>query len=302
MSFRSVVISNSAHLSLRNNNLIISKGEEYIVPIEDMSVLVLEGVSINLTGRLLTKLSQNNVATVICDEKHLPESMIIPINTHYKSFKVLKRQLEQSAAFSKRIWQNIIKAKLSNQGKCLEILELEGVDFLRRLATNVDSGDKGNKEAIGAKAYFKYLYGDDFIRDRDNGTILNSALNYGYTIIRSAVARSLVAYGFNTALGVHHCNELNSFNLADDFVEPLRPIVDLWVYKNISGDEEELTRENRTQLIDLVNNNCYIDGQKHSILNAIDKMISSYTTAINKKDFRLLKLPEIIDLEYHFYE
>lgn len=272
------------------------------MPIEDISVLVLEGVSINLTGRLLTKLSQNNVATIVCDEKHLPESMIIPINTHYKSFKVLKRQLEQSTAFSKRIWQNIIKRKLINQGKCLGILGLRGSGFLEKLANSVESGDKGNKEAIGAKVYFKYLYGDDFIRDRDNGTIINSALNYGYTIIRSAVARSLVAYGFNTALGVHHCNELNAFNLADDFVEPLRPIVDLWVYKNISRDEDELSKENRTQLIDLVNNNCYIDGQRHSILNAIDKMISSYTTAINKKDFRLLKLPEIINLEYHFYE
>lgn len=299
MSFRSIIISNSANLSLKNNNLIISNDDEFQIPIEDISVLVIEGVSVRLTNRLLSKLAENNVATIICDETHLPSSIVLPLNVHHRSYKVLKQQLNQSLAFSKRIWQGIIKQKLYNQGKCLDILSLSGGEFLNKLSASVDSGDKGNKEAIGAKYYFKCLFGEDFTRDDGNG--INSALNYGYTIIRSAVARTLVMYGFNAALGVNHCNELNSFNLADDFMEPFRPIVDLWVYSNIKCDDI-LTKEHRIALVDLVNYECIIDGQNHSILNAIDKMISSYTTACGKKDFRLLKLPVIKPLEYHYYE
>lgn len=299
MSFRSIIISNPATLSVKHNNLIINNGEEFQIPIEDISVLVIEGVTVKLTSRLLSDLSENSVATIICNEKHLPVSTVLPLNVHYKTYKVLKMQLDQSAAFSKRIWQKIIIQKLFNQGECLEILELEGGEFLKKLSTSVESGDNGNKEAIGAKYYFKALFGKNFIRGDGDG--INSALNYGYTIVRSAVARSLVMYGFNATLGVHHCNEYNAFNLADDFIEPLRPIVDLWVFNNINEDDE-LTKENRIELVNLLNYQCIFEGKNHSVINAIDKMISSYTTACNKKDFRLLKLPVIKPLEYHFYE
>lgn len=299
MSFRSVVISNSASLNVKNNNLIIKNDFEHQIPIEDISVLLIEAEAVKLTNRLLSKLSENNVATIICDEKHLPVSTVLPLNIHHRSYKVLKQQINQSTAFSKRIWQSITKQKLYNQGEAMKILNIDGYDLLYNLSSSVDSGDKGNKEAIGAKFYFKSLFGKGFTRDDDNG--INAALNYGYTIVRSAVARALVMYGFNTALGVNHCNELNSFNLADDFMEPFRPIVDLWVYEKISF-ENELTRENRIALIDLVNYQCIIDDKNHSVLNAIDKMVSSYTTALTKKDFRLLKLPNIKPLEYHHYE
>ncbi|BDR69747.1 CRISPR-associated endonuclease Cas1 [Clostridium tetani] len=299
MSFRSIIISNPAILNLKNNNLIIGNEEEFQIPIEDISVLVIEGVSVRLTNKLLSKLAENNVATIICDEKHLPSSIVLPLNVHYKSYRVLKQQFNQSAAFSKRIWQSIIKQKLFNQGKCLEILSIDGAEFLNKLSTSVESGDKGNREAVGAKYYFKSLFGEEFTRDDDSG--FNAALNYGYAIMRSAVARALVMYGFNTTLGVNHCNELNSFNLADDFMEPFRPIVDLWVYNNINCDDV-LTKEHRIALVDLINNQCIIDKQNHSILNAIDKMVASYTTACSKKDFRLLKLPLIKPLEYHYYE
>ncbi|MGL5380150.1 type II CRISPR-associated endonuclease Cas1 [Clostridium sp.] len=299
MSFRSVVISNSANLGLSNNNLIIKQRDEYKIPIEDISTLVIEGIGVNLTNKLISKLGEYNVATIICNEKHLPASIILPLNIHHRTYKVFKMQLEQSEAFKKRIWQRIIKSKIYNQGECLTILKLEGHQYLKGMSNKVESGDKGNREAIGAKFYFKALFGCEFTRSSDDG--INAALNYGYTIIRSLIARTLVAYGFNTALGVNHCNELNSFNLADDFIEPFRPIIDLWVYKNININDE-LTKDDRINLINLINYECLIDGQKHSINNAIDKVISSYTAACNKKDFRLLKLPNIIDLEYHFYE
>lgn len=299
MSFRSIVISNSANLGLSNNNLVITNENEFKIPIEDISTVVIEGIGVKLTNRLLSKLGENNVATVICNEKHLPTSIVLPLNSHYKTYKVQREQLKQSAPFNKRIWQMIVKQKLYNQGECLKIINLDGDKYLKSLSDKVESGDKGNREAIGAKYYFISLFGKDFKRDDVNG--INSALNYGYTIVRSLIARTLVAYGFNTAIGVNHCNELNSYNLADDFIEPFRPMIDLWVKENINIDKE-ITKENRISLIDLINYECLIDGKNHSILNSIDIMIASYTTACSKKDYRLLKLPLLKKLERHFYE
>ena len=165
MAFRSVIISNPARLNVKNSNLIITNEDEFQIPIEDISVLVMEGNSINITNRLLSKLADNSVATIICDEKHLPNSIVLPLNTHHRSYKVLKEQLCQSAAFSKRIWQSIIRQKLINQGKSLEILNKDGYEILYKLSQMVESGDKGNKEAIGAKYYFKYLFNifNDFL-------------------------------------------------------------------------------------------------------------------------------------------
>ena len=168
MSFRSIIISNPATLSVKNNNLIINNGDEFQIPIEDISVLVIESIAVKFTSRLLSNLSENSVATIICDEKHLPVSTVLPLNVHYKTYKVLKQQLEQSAAYSKRIWQGIIKQKLFNQGECLEILELKGAEFLKKLSSAVESGDKGNREAIGAKYYFKALFGEKFTRGNDD--------------------------------------------------------------------------------------------------------------------------------------
>ncbi len=299
MSFRSIMISNNANLGLSNNSMTIINDEKYSIPIEDISTLVIEGIAVRVTNRLLSRLAENNVATIFCDEKHLPTSMLLPLNSHYKTYKVMKGQLSMTCAFNKRIWQKIVKQKLYNQSECLRLLSLKGYEFLKKLSLSVESGDKGNKEAIGAKYYFKSLFGEKFTRSNEDW--INSALNYGYTILRSAVARTLVAYGYNTTIGVNHCNELNSFNLADDFMEPFRPIVDLWVYKNIK-DNDELTKQNRAELINLMNYECIIAGKNHSLLNAIDKMVASYTTACGKKDYKVLKLPTIKNLEYHYYE
>lgn len=121
MSFRSIIISNPANLNVKNNNLVITNELEHQVPIEDISVLVIEAEAVKLTSRLLSRLSENNVATIICNEKHLPVATVLPLNTHHRAYKVLKQQFEQSAAFSKRIWQSIIKKKLYNQGEALKI-------------------------------------------------------------------------------------------------------------------------------------------------------------------------------------
>ena len=173
-------------------------------------------------------------------------------------------------------------------------------DYLDALSEKVNSGDTDNKEAIAAKGYFTTLFGKSFSRN-DEENIYNITLNYGYAIIRGAISRSIVSYGYMPSIGIHHRSELNNFNLADDFIEPFRPVVDLWVKNNIN-EETLFEKKIRGELINLLNVDVKIQGKLQSVSNAINIMVGSYTTAINQKNYKKLELPEILPLEIHCYE
>ena len=168
------------------------------------------------------------------------------------------------------------------------------MERLLQLREEVVAGDEGNREGIGAKWFFRSLYGADFIRMHDDG--INAALNYGYAILRSAVGKTLTAYGYNCTMGVHHINEANPFNLADDLMEPLRPIVDLWVDEHQEELVDELTKEVRLELINLTNQTVLFDNKKMRMRYAIDKYISSFTSALEKGNPKLLKIPILLNL------
>lgn len=156
----------------------------------------------------------------------------------------------------------------------------------------VEDGDIGNREGIGAKWYFRSLFGSSFLRYSDDG--INKALNYGYSIIRSAVTKTLTAYGYNSVLGIHHINESNPFNLADDLMEPLRPLVDIWVDQNHEELLIDLTKQQRKELINLVNHTMLCDGKKMRVRNAIDKYISSFTSAIEAGNVGKIHFPILV--------
>ena len=170
---------------------------------------------------------------------------------------------------------------------------------LECLSKSVKSGDTDNKEAIAARGYFNTLYGKGFCRDYDN--IYNTCLNYGYAILRGAIARTIVTYGYIPSLGIHHKSELNSYNLADDFIETFRPVVDLWVKDNITNDME-FNKYIRANLVNLLNVDIEIQGKIQSVRKAIEIMVASYTTALSQKDFNKLELPKIIPIHVHSYE
>jgi CRISPR-associated protein Cas1 len=223
----------------------------------------------------------------------------MPYNNHSRTLKVLKNQINSTEPLKKRLWKNIITYKLKNQAEVLQLARKKESMILKAMSNKVFSGDTDNKEAQGARIYFKALF-DNFTRE-DEGWI-NSALNYGYTIIRGAIARSVSAYGFAPAIGIHHRNELNNFNLADDLIEPFRPIVDLWVYNNRSEDKLELSKEDKYNLVELLNYDMIICDEKHSVLNAIDLTVQSLSISFEKNNHELLKLPSLFGLTKHFYE
>jgi CRISPR-associated protein Cas1 len=293
--FRTVIVNSGEKLSVRENWLVVSsEGEERRIPVEDIYSVVIDNQQTLVTVPSITALTEAGAHILVCNNKHMPVTVILPHNIHYRPLNVVRKQINMLPEFKDAVWKEIVKAKLLNQARILDIRHVnpEKAERIRSLADEVVDGDEGNREGIGAKMYFRALFGTDFIRMNDDG--INSALNYGYAIIRSAVSKTLVAYGYNCVIGIHHINESNPFNLADDLMEPLRPIVDLWVDESHEDLLEKLTKQQRNELVDLVNSIVICEKKKMRVRNAIDRYISSFTTAIEKGNPRLIKFPVII--------
>ena len=149
--------------------------------------------------------------------------------------------------------------------------------------------------------YFKSLYGLGFSRGNDH--VINSALNYGYAIVRGLIARSIVCYGLEPSIGVFHHSELNNFNLADDMIEPFRPLVDLYVSQNydVAEIDSDLTPERKRDIFGIINYDMDVKGEKRIISNCIDMLVASYSSALQGKRSDL-ELPELMQLQVHSYE
>ncbi len=300
MGYRNIKIESSIGLHIKNSQLIIGdKGVSF--PLEDINCVLIENQSVTVSSYMLQEFAKNEIALYVCDEKHLPNAVLLPLVKHSRHFKMLTRQIEVGKPLIKRLWQQIIVCKIKNQALCLKEMELDGYDKLLAMTKEVQSGDKTHVEAKAAAYYFRALYGDDFTRD--NECIINSAMNYAYAIIRGLIARSIVCYGLEPSLGMFHHSELNSFNLADDFIEVFRPLVDLYVasHFDIAEVDSDLIPQIKRDLFNIINYDMSVKGDKRIISNCIDMLVYSYSGAIqgNRTD---LELPELIPLQVHSYE
>ena len=231
MTWRSLLISKGGKLSLNQQQMLIQQeGNEFTVPLEDIAIVVVESRETVITLPLLSAFGLYGITLLSCDEQFLPCGQWLPFNQYYRQLKTLKLQLETSLPLKKQLWQRIVQQKIRNQAKVLSLCQhQEKSERLLQLANLVKSGDKDNLEAQSAIIYFSGLFGAHFRRKEEDNAI-NIHLNYAYSVMRSAVARSLVLYGWLPQLGLFHHSELNAFNLADDFIEPFRPLVDLLVW------------------------------------------------------------------------
>ena len=292
--FRTVFITKGQYLTVKDEWMLIDYGDIVKkVPLSDIKNLFIDNVYLNISAYALQKVAKYGINVIVCDETHLPCCNILPLNTHYKPYGVLKKQVALTNGFKNLLWQQIVKAKILNQAKALKIsgAGTNVYERMKQLAQEVLTGDAGNREGIAAKMFFRNFYGCDFIRFEDD--IINIALNYGYAIIRSSVARALCAYGYNCALGIHHINETNPFNLADDFMEPLRPLADIWVYQNNEDLVDSLSKNNKMGLVNILNGNIICENKVMKVHNAVDKYIASLTTAIDNADVNRLIIPMI---------
>lgn len=253
MTWRSVVITKPARLSFKNRAMLVEQeGDKASVPLEDIAVLVIDTPQAVLTSQLLVACMDAGVVVITVNAMHTPDGVMMPYLQHSRALRVMRLQMGLSVPAQKRIWQSIVQQKLRNQAAVLAFRDCQPVArHLLHLASQVRSGDTDNFEGQGAGAYFPALFYKGFTRVKD--CFYNAALNYGYSIVRSALARSLVSYGFLPAFGLHHRSELNAFNLADDLIEPYRPLVDAWVVKNYPlQPERELNPQDKATLVSIL--------------------------------------------------
>lgn len=305
MTWRSILISNGGKLSLKQQQMLIQQDEQaFTVPLEDIAIIVVESRETVITVPLLSALAQYGITLLTCDEQFLPCGQWLPFNQYHRQLKTLKLQLEMSLPLKKQLWQTIVKQKIHNQAFVLKTVgaEQEAVR-LSQMMTRVKSGDSENMEAQAAVIYFTALFGKGFKRNEESNDI-NGYLNYAYTVLRSAVARSLVLYGWLPQLGLFHHNELNPFNLADDFIEPFRPIVDLLVWQLVQQEKltAGLTPTAKQRLIKVLHYQLKIHHETLSVLASIDRTVGSLQKAISQKNSSWLKLPEMLPLGEHQYE
>jgi CRISP-associated protein Cas1 len=254
------------YLSTREEQIIIRSTEtglEKIQPLEDIGYILLDHPQISISQVLAQKLCAANICLVWCNEQHLPAGMLLPLDAHYLQNERFRTQLDASEPLKKQLWRQTIMAKISNQGLLLNRLGIQDVT-LDRLSRTVTSGDSTNCEAHAARHYWSKLIiplMPDFYRDRI-GPPPNQLLNWGYTVLRGAVARALVGAGLLPLLGIQHHNRHNAYCLADDMMEPYRPFVDLAVYELLQKDlrhtppdqlEPVITREHKARLLAVLN-------------------------------------------------
>lgn len=283
---RTLYFGNPAYLSCKNDQLVIGIPNAHgydkmlgnTVPIEDIGIVVLDHQQITVTQHLITKLTDNNVALVNCDEKHLPTGLLLNLSGHTLQQVRFKAQLEASVPLKKQLWQQTIKYKIANQAAVLNKIGVE-TQNMNHWASNVKSGDGEYHEARAAAYYWSKLFEDEileFRRDRE-GKQPNGLLNYGYSILRAVVARGLVSSGLLPTLGIFHRNQYNAYCLADDIMEPYRPYVDEVVLRMVKSgiDYNTLTTEHKRQLLSIPTLDVVIDGKRSPLMVGLQRTTAS---------------------------
>ena len=290
MSWRTVIIDNQSKLDYKMGYLVVRGLETKRVLLDEISVLVIENPAVSLTGFLVAALTEKKIKVIFCDTKRNPTAELIPHHGCHDSSAKIKTQIGWSESTKSIIWQEIVGEKIRKQAEFLEELNLsKQAEMLRGYIGQVELLDASNREGHAAKVYFNALFGMDFTRSAD--IPINAALNYGYSIILSAFNREITSNGYLTQLGIFHNNMFNHFNLACDFMEPFRVLVDRFVYEE---KPEIFEKEEKHTLYTLLDEKVYIDGQKQVLKNAIKIYTKSVLDAINDNDPGNIKSYRII--------
>lgn len=289
---RTLVFSNPMILSLKNQQLVLaykdSPDEKQTVPIEDIGLVLLEHQQTSVTLPLLNALAENEVQVVICNSKGMPSAMLQSMNSNNLQGETLRNQIACGEVLKKQLWKQVVEAKIRNQASLLDNVGENG-NILKPFYTNVRSGDVDNREGIAARIYFQHLFGDGFIRNRDEPGI-NALLNYGYSILRAATCRAIVSSGLLPAIGIYHHNRSNAYPLADDLMEPFRPFVDEVVYGLSMRGNTELTKEVKGELISVLYADTLFEKIKRPLSVGLSMTTASMAKCLSKYQ-NILNLP-----------
>ena len=284
-------IENRSFLSIKHGCLQIENKESketVRLAWDDVRCIILDNEQISLTSAVLSRAAEHKVAIISSDKVHLPIGLYLPLTGSSRKLQVYKHQTALSKVQKKQLWQKIIRQKIQNQAEVLN--HLKGDKSLFRYISEVKSDDSQNVEATAARVYWRALFGNKFTRGEDNA--LNGCLNYGYAIIRSFMARYLAAAGFFLPLGIHHKSELNAFNLVDDLIEPLRPLVDFHVsHLEQLQNEESLKLDHKKHLKALIKTDCQLEETVTNLMIALEIYAESYKREIMSEGKIILPSP-----------
>ncbi len=295
-AWRTVLVTKPCRLSMKSQQLVYEPKDEptITVPLEDITVIVLESNQASMSVALLSMSAELNIAIFSCDSYHMPNGLFMPFHQHSRLSQISHIQKDIKLPLKKQIWKKIISKKISNQAELLRYFNKDDSQ-VSVLVDKVKSGDSENLEALAARRYWRVLF-KEFSRDQKGYDPRNIALNYGYAIVRGAVARSLVSYGLLPTYGVFHNSDLNAYNLADDIIEPLRPMVDMVVKKLELEDalDVHLGVEVKSALLNVLIMQMKLNDENVTVLNVCDTMAQSFVKSIRLGHVSELVLPSLV--------
>ena len=246
--------------------------------------IIIESTAVSLTASLLCELVKRKIKVIFCDEKRNPCSELLPYYGSHDTSEKIRTQMEWGEYGKGSVWTKIIREKIKNQRDLLRQFQKKESELLDNYLEELTYRDKTNREGHAAKVYFNALFGTKFTRSAE--IAVNAALNYGYAIFLSSVNREIVSNGYITQIGIFHDNMFNDFNLGSDLVEPLRMIVDEYVYTH---QPEEFGHNEKMALLDLLNQEVWIDGRRQVLNNAIKIYCKSVFEALKQEDAQIIR-------------
>ncbi|MDO4393102.1 MAG: type II CRISPR-associated endonuclease Cas1 [Bacillota bacterium] len=294
MAFRTLEISKPSDVHVHKQQLEIANEEGTIkIPLEDLSTIVCSGANIRMSTMAQAMMAERGISLMVIDEKYQPACIVLPIKSNVRQTMVMRKQIALEKETKNGIWSEMINRKIENQAMALTILGKDGSEKIAAHTKRIGVDDIDSVEANAAKDYFYHLHPGI---NRRIDSPLNSCLNYGYAVLRNAIIRSSILAGFQLSIGIHHDNYLNTFNLADDLIEPWRPFVDL-IAAPEPGMDIILSKSKRRELAMVLHHACVINGRKMSVLTGIDEMVASLRERVVSESGACLKLPTLIPIE-----
>ena len=284
MSWRTVIITNSAKLDYQMGYMVVRRDTVTKIHISEIHTVLIESTAVSLTAALLAELAEHKVNVIFCDSKRNPCSEVVPYYGAHDTSRKVRNQIAWNEDSKLAVWTEIVSEKIRNQMRVLEDYHKSEAELLVQYLKGLGFGDKTNREGHAAKVYFNALFGKDFSRSTD--CVTNAALNYGYSIILSSFTREIVLNGYITQIGLFHDNMFNPFNLASDLMEPFRTLVDRCVLKL---KPEVFEPSEKIELVSIVNQNVIINGRSELVSNAIKIYTRSIFDAIEERDVSLIK-------------
>ena len=284
MSCRIVVISKRAKLDYQLGYMVVRNEEVTKIHLGEISTVLIESTAVSITTSLLAELTKKKIKVIFCDEKRNPSSELIGYYGSHDTSNKVRKQIQWNCSIKDAVWTEIVTEKIRKQKELLEYLGKEESGVLQSYLNEICWKDETNREGHAAKVYFNALFGLSFTRTEDS--LVNAALNYGYSIILSAFTREIVAGGYITQLGLFHDNMFNQFNFASDLMEPFRILVDREV---VNMSMTEFAQDEKMRLVDILNQEVVIDGKKQYVNNAIKIYCKSVFDALNENDSALIR-------------